>query len=252
VGNGSATGRLAVKVVIALFGTVVTALLAANSAGVWRPRRDVVIGLIATAAVLAVGSSTAAAIGEYRRQRGEVRREDVAFLLTGAAWELFDLTAIDPRELGLAVYVVRRERLLWWRRRLVRLHRERAARRPTASDVVWRPGKGVIGTCVARGEDVGQDTDSDYRAVWDRTRAEWDTEVPDTIKLGLSYDEWLRVRGKYGAVIATPIIDDTGRETRVVGCVALDGASGTFARLSAPDARQVLGDTARSLARWVL
>jgi hypothetical protein len=247
-----AGARLVGKVLLAGAGAVASALLAAHAAKLWQPRREVVVGLVAATAALAVVSSVTAAVGEYRRQRAESRRNDVAFLLVGAAWDIADLTGIDPRELGLAVYLVRRERVLPWRRRLVRLHRERAKRRVSSSDIVWRPGKGVIGTCVVRGQDLGQDLHADYGSIGDCTREEWDSTIPETIKLGLTYDEFLHVRGKYGAVLASPIIDDTGTASRILGCVALDGPPQSFQRLQRRDARAVLADTATSLVRWVL
>ena len=244
-------GRLPGKVLVAALSALTAIGLGLIQAGLWQPARGQRVALVATAALVAFVVATGAAVEEYRGRRAEARREDLALVLTGAAWAVHDLTGIDFRELGLAVYRVRRERLRPARGVLVRVHRERAARRPAASGVVWRPGKGVIGQCVAVGTDVGQDVGADSRP-WLHAGPEQWPGVPEHVRSGLTYEEFVRVRGKYHVVLATPVIVDSGRSSEVIGCVALDGPEGSYALLWTDEVRWVLADTAVTLRQFVL
>jgi len=208
-------------------------------------------GLVAIAAVLAFVSSAVAAVGDWRRQRAEARRDDVGFALRVAGFAIQDLTGIDIRELGLAAYVLRRSPLPPRREILARVHRERAARRPAASGIVWRPGMGVIGECVRSQEAVGQDVGADQAPYAEIDRARW-AGVPDHVKAGLTFEEFSLVVGKYHVVVAVPIIDERGARARAVGCVALDGPEGSYPALWTPDVRDALISAATTLRQYVL
>ncbi len=68
------------------------------------------------------------------------------------------------------------------------------------------------------------------------------------MRLGLGYDEFLDVQGKYDVVVATPVLDDSHpATTRVSGCVALDGPAGSLDRLSADTVLALLDSAARML-----
>lgn len=225
--------------------------LGLHQAGVLALSSTTRIVLVALAAAVAFVSSTVVAVGDWRRQRAEARRDDVAFALRGVAFAVQDLTGIDIRELGLAAYVVRRSPLRPWRQVLTRVHRERSARRPAASGIVWRPGVGVIGDCVRSQEAVGQDVGVDQAPYADVDRAGW-AAVPEHVKAGLTFEEFQRVVGKYHVVVAVPLIDDTRQRTRAVGCVALDGPAGSYAALWTPDVRDALMSAATTLRQYVL
>lgn len=95
---------------------------------------------------------------------------------------------------------------------------------------------------------VALDVRADYTAVWPCTREEWETGVvPTEIRLGLSWHEFLDVREKYDVVVATPMLDASGPETRVVGCVAIDGPAGSLVQLSGDDVLALLDSAATSL-----
>lgn len=249
--SSTGTARMAVKTLAALVGVAVTALLSARAADVYHPSHRSLVALVVAATVIAAGSTLVSAVAELRDQRGQVLRDETSVLLATAAWTIHDNAGFDPRDLGLAVYLVRRELLRPWRRRLSAQQRVRAARRPATSAVVWRPGKGVIGRCVSEGRDTGQDTDGDYVSLGQVTRAQWDTTVQDSVRLGLSYDEFLEVRGKYGAVIATPIIRDGRGGSVAIGCVALDGPPASHARLSRVEVSGALHTAAAALVHLV-
>ena len=241
--------RLAAKVLAAVVAAGVTAALGLRSAGVWDPSSTVVVGLVVVAAALAAISTSVSAFSEWRSRRLGARREAADVVLTAAAWAIVDSTGIDFRDLGLAAYRV--ERVWWapWRRRLGRVHRVRAKRRPTASRVRWAPGKGVIGRCVAEGQVVAQDLHADYSAVWPCDAVEWRTVVPEEIRGGLTYKEFLDVREKYEVVVATPVLDDSGSATKVIGCIALDGPTGSLDRLNTDAVLGLLDSAAQGLVR---
>ena len=157
---------------------------------------------------------------------------------------------LDYRDLGIAAY--RADKVWWWpgRTRLRRMYRVRASRRQVSSDVDWRPGKGVIGTCVVRGEVVASDLAQLYRDLGSPTRAEW-PRLPEDVRLGLSYEEYLDVREKYAVVVASPIIDDSGSRSRVVGCIALDGPEGRLADLTTDEVLGLLNFAGQTLLQQV-
>jgi hypothetical protein len=208
-----------------------------------------VVTAVVVSAVLATGSTVAGAVAEWRARRVGARREQADILLTATGWAIVDQVGLDFRDLGLAAYRV--ERIWWqpWSLRPRRVHRVRAKRRPVSSDIVWRPGKGVIGSCVAQRQVVESDFRELYAELGDPTELEWATEVPDDVRLGLSYAEFLDVRDKYEVVVASPLIDDSGARATVRGCVALDGPAGSYDRLTTDEVLGLLDSAAQGLLR---
>lgn len=267
-GRDSAGARVAWAVVAAAVAAVTAVLLALTQLKVVAPPLGVQVGAVAVSATLAFLSTTTSAVGAWRRRRDSAVHDRIAFVLRSLAYTVQDLTDLDTRELGISLHLLRSDR---WppgaalanlaaglspgrraaRLRLVRVVRERASRRPTASGVVWRPGKGVIGLCVATGEVVGQDVAADT-GPWLRVPlARWPT-VPDGVRDGFSWAEFAALAGKYGAVLAAPLIDDSGQSSRVVGCVSLDGPDGSFELLWSAEVRSALAQAAETLRVLVL
>jgi hypothetical protein len=240
------------KTFAALLAAVSGTVLALNGARVLHISLRVVVASVITSAALAAITTIGSAWGEWRGRRLAERRELAAISLEAAAWAIVDQVGhgLDYRDLGVAAYRVGHR--WWWpfRPLLVRVERVRPSRRPVASHVSWRPGKGVIGACVARGEVVAVDVAQMYRDLGSPTEEEWET-VPAEIRQGLSYAEYLDVRDKYGVVIAAPIIDDTGQSSSVVGCIALDGPDGRFAELQSDEVLGLLNSTASTLLHQV-
>ncbi len=250
--SGGRVERLVAKISIAVLAAAVTAALGLRGVGLWDPSSTVLVALVVATAVLAAGSTAATAVSEWRSRRLGARREAADVVLNAAAWAIVDATGLDYRDLGLAAY--RTERV-WWapgRHRLRRVHRVRAKRRPTASRVKWAPGKGVIGQCVERGQLVAQDVRADYEAVWPCDQQEWDVVVPPEVRNGLTFEEFLDVREKYDVVVATPVLDDSGPGTRVVGCVALDGPAGSLTTLMVDEVLGLLDSAAQGLLQQTL
>lgn len=241
--------KLAVKSIAAVLAAVAAVALGLRGAGIWRLTERETVAAVLVSAVLAAGSTVVAAVGEWRARRLGARSEQVDVVLTATVWAIVDhLVGIDFRDLGIAAYRLRRVWWAPWRSRLERIHRVRARRRPTASNVVWAPGKGVIGACVSRGEVVAQDLHAVFQTLGTLSRAQWDA-LPEDIRMGLSFAEYLDVRDKYDVVVATPVIEDSSSTTAVVGCVALDGPQGSLAQLSSDEVLGLLDSAGQTLLR---
>lgn len=208
-------------------------------------------GLGFAAAAIAAITTIIAAVAEFRARRGQLIADKTLFRLRSLAFAVQDITEIDVRELGLACYLLRPRKPWRWRPTLARVARDRAEHRPVVSGIRWRPGKGVIGRCVVEGAAIGTDLaadQADYTAV---SEADWRSKrVPENVVLGLGYEEFIKVRGKFHTVIAVPMID-AGTGT-VVGCVALDGPKGSLDRLWIDDVRNALTQGADDIAELVL
>lgn len=244
--------RLVAKVAAAVLAAVAATGLALHETGVWSLSTGLRLALLLTAAAVGLVSATGAAVGDFRRGRAEARREDIGFAITGAAFAIQDLTLIDVRDLGLAVYVLRRDRWRPWLHVLDRVYRLRAARRPAVSGITWRPGKGVIGLCVQTRDAVGQDVGRDEAPWLDATPDDWALRVPDHVRSGLTYEEFRAVRGKYHVVVAVPILDETRPGDEVRGCLALDGPAGSYDTLWTQEVRDALTFSAATLRQYVL
>ncbi|MFP5283736.1 MAG: hypothetical protein ACLGIF_09830 [Actinomycetes bacterium] len=246
-------GKAIAKTLAAVLAATAGLLLALDGAEIASIPVRVLVAAIVTSAVLAAVTTIGGAWAEWRRRRLGARRELADVQLSATMWAIVDQvgSGLDFRDLGMAVYAVGRP---WWRpwvTRLRRVHGVRASRRPVASNISWRPGKGVIGACVQQGEVVAVDLDQMYAALGDPTEQEW-AEVPADVRLGLSYREYRDVRGKYAVVIASPLIDDARTPARVRGCVVLDGPKGRFPDLTTTEVHGLLNSTAQSLLRQVL
>lgn len=260
--------RLAVAVAAAAVAALTAALLGLTQLGLVHPPLALEAAAVTVSAALAFASTTAAAVASWRRRRAAQLRERVGFVLRSLVYTVQDLTDLDAREVGVALYLLRADR---WpptaalanlagalvpgrhatRLRLVRVVRERASRRPTASGVVWRPGKGVIGLCVRTGEVVGQDVGA-VTAPWRGvTHDRWHA-VPAAVRDGFGWADFHALAGKYGTVLAAPLIDDAPTGSQVIGCVSLDGPAGSFDLLWSPDVRSALAQAADTLRVSVL
>jgi hypothetical protein len=109
----------------------------------------------------------------------------------------------------------------------------------------------VIGRCVVESKDIAVDLAAVDRVLRRTTRKEWSTVDPD-LRLGLTWREYEKVRGKYGVVLASPIIDDRVSPARVVGCVAVDAPSGSRTKLTQALVRERVASAGIAILRLVL
>jgi hypothetical protein len=250
-GHSRGRVRLAVKIILAAAAAATSTCLLAIGVDLWDPSRTIRTGLVATTGAVAFTSSVHAAVEEYRRRITAAAREKVAFVLRALAFDLQDATGIDVRELGVSAYVRRRSRWCPWREELVRLHRERAVWCRATAGIRWRPGKGVVGRCVAQSKDVAVDLAALDMSLGAVTREQWPSVDPK-LRLGLSWREYERVRDKYGVVFASPIIDDRGPHAMVVGCVAVDAPAGSRKKITRDEVRERVATAGTAILRLVL
>jgi hypothetical protein len=250
IGGGCTTAaKYAAKVLAAALTAVAAIALVGQETDQWHlsPRErfwaaivGVLIGFIGS--ISSIGGQRASA-------REERRRDKLRALLQPVALRLQDLTRIDVRDLGLAAYALRRGGWwLWpWQPRLRRMYRVRP-KIAAVSHVDWRPGKGVMGACVAQGQDVAEDIAALEDLLKDETRASWDSSRA----YGLNYDEFLDTRGKYGVILATPILGNDAGGSSVVGVLVLDGPAGAFGKIVTDEVRAELASVADQIAANVI
>lgn len=240
--------RAVAKTVAALLAAVAAVVLGLEGADLLAVPDAVVVACVVTSATLAAVATVGSAWRDWRERRLGRRRELAEITLTAALWAVVDqvVPPLDYRDLGIAVY--RTDHAWWWpwRAELRRVHRVRASRRPVSSDVAWRPGKGVIGACVTQGEVVAVDLAQLSADLGHPGPQEWQ-QVPEDLRMGLEHEEYLDVRDKYAVVVASPIIDDSGPRSRVVGCLALDGPEGRLDSLSSDEVLGLLNFTGQAL-----
>ena len=90
-----------------------------------------------------------------------------------------------------------------------------------ATGIAWKRGKGAIGMC-------WEEVSTFYRGmadIWgpnEMTYAQWESMDTDK-KIGLDFQEYRRIRRKYGQVLAVPIFRPRGRGApQFLGCVTID------------------------------
>ncbi len=246
-GRGCATNtaKYAAKVLAALLTAVAAVMLAGDQSGQWRLTDDARFWAAMTGILVALLGSLSSIAGQRASARQEQRRDKLRALLQPVALRVQDLTGIDVRDLGLSAYAVRHVGWwVWpWQPRLRRMYRVRP-KIAAVSWVDWRPGKGVMGSCVARGQDVAEDVAALEDLLKDETAATWDPARAH----GLTYPEWLDTRGKYGVILATPILGSDAAGSFVQGVLVLDGPAGAFATIVTDEVRAELASVADQIA----
>ncbi|NYJ05142.1 hypothetical protein [Petropleomorpha daqingensis] len=229
--------RLITKVAGAVVAAGGSTLLALNGAHVVTLTPTAVVAAAAATGVVAVGTAGTSAFGQYRGDRRQAAEQSAAYIVRPALLELSVKANLDLRKLGISVWLVRHR--MWRTDVLDRLLRERPSFSPAASKIKWTVGKGIIGRCVQDGADFGDDVAQSHGPFMNATEAEW-LAAPEGVRLGLSFADFRALRGKYGAVVATPLVDDTKNPAKVVGCLALDGPAGSFDQLWQDEIRSFL------------
>lgn len=252
--------------VIAGFAAMAAGLQAAS---IWELHRKSLIAIIVGAAVVTVVGQVLGLIGEFRDKNRESIAQDVRSYLFAMFIDVVEDSKLAARDVGFGAYLVRR-RWVWrwpsyrrgfgvrwrwprpWRRVLMRLDRHRPGDRYSTSRTVWTVGKGVIGQCVKREEFVRADVAEMWKAWLDCTEAEW-AAAPADIRMGFTYAEFQRHKGRSGVVLAMPLIRDKGGKTKSIGCVAIDAPAGTIDRIMKPAVRteRHMKDTSSAIANRV-
>lgn len=237
--------RPTIKLLAALASIASTAGLAAQQAGLWtNPPRWTLIAMVSTVAVVASAASTRSAYWEIKGPRDAQLKSDVAALLRGAAREIAAARSLDRDAVGVSAFEVRRSWVFW--QRLERVYRERVHSNPPPSGITWTKGKGVIGLCWAQNKCIFRDLKAIATKHSDCTPEQFD-RLGDDVRMGLSYDEFVTIIGKYSSVIAFPMT----HEGNFIGCIAVDLPldEGTKTSLNHSRVREIAGFTAASVGK---
>jgi hypothetical protein len=191
------------------------------------------VTLIVGGVGVAFVTATEAAIDQRRHGRAAELREQARAVLSPLLLELEETTGISTRQLGVAAYRLRHPIWPFGRVRLERLLRMQLLIR-VASGIAWRPEN--LATLDEQLADVSP--------------PDW-ASLGDDLTYGFSYDEFQRVRGKYGVVLATPMIKETPLGSRVVGCVSVDAPADAFTAMSSDEVRGLVAAAAVTLAAVV-
>lgn len=215
-----------IRVVAHSLGALLTAMAAAWLGFQGLPDGQATAPLIVSVVALAVIAlrtfltEISAAIDAYEVEQWEELQIQVRGLLGAALWTIINLSirGLDPADIGLSAFMVRRVR---FRRRLVRLDRLRLSAQPgPTSGIVWRKGKGVIGQCWSTVNIAVAETKEAWAPFHNVTRREWNRQRTD-IRLGMPYRDFKRMRTKYVGALAVPC----GTPERATGVLAIDVAN---------------------------
>jgi hypothetical protein len=245
----SDTARFWWRVSTAVIVGIVGIGLGLHEMGTWTLPGWLSAALLIAGVLVAFVTATEAAIDQRRHGRVAELREQARAVLAPLLLEIEEATGIGARQLGVAAYRIRKPVLPFGKDRLERLLRLQLIIR-VASGIVWRPGVGVIGQCVARGEDVVENLTTLDEQLAGVSPADWDS-LGDDLTYGFTYAEFQRVRGKYGVVLASPMIRETPLGSRVVGCISVDGPPGSFQALASEEIRGLVAAAAVTLAAVV-
>jgi hypothetical protein len=238
-------GRVSAAVIVAVVGIG----LGLHEMGISTLPSALAAGLLIAGVLVAFVTAAEAAVDQRRHGRVAELREQARAVLAPLLIELEEQTGINARELGVAAYRIRKPIWPFGKTRLERLLRLQLLIK-VASGIVWRPGVGVVGQCIQRGEDVVENLATLDEQLASVTPDEWDS-LGDDLTYGFTYAEFQRVRGKYGVVLASPMIKETPLGSRVVGCVSVDGPPGSFQALASTEIRALVAAAAVTLAAVV-
>lgn len=239
------TVRATTSALAGVAAALATAYLALVNGKVWDGTDRQKFWAVAVIAAVAIGSSLArpvriVVLGKQVKQSNKIHAA-----LRGLPWAISKQTqgAVPVPSLGASAWLIKG----WGRNHqyLKNIGRERVEDVPGPSSVTWTKGKGVLGRAWleerAQIVDVGK-----IDARHGRCTAEQWAKVRDDTRMGLSFDEYRKVRGKYGTVVVAPMFDP--RNSKVIGFVSLDAPSGVHPALEAADAVGAVSSAAKVIA----
>lgn len=184
----------------------------------WRLRGHWIVWALVVGGFIPAVQTTIAEYGERLRRKELEREEHLRALLVSALVYVVRHCSAPWDLTGVQVFL----RTGWlWRERHARAAKIRLASAPEAG-VNWTKGKGVIGRCWETGTSHVARLDAPpFSDLGNIPAYRWPT-VDAAIRYGLSHAEYHALRGKYGTVIAVPVV--TGGTYR--GCVTLDMPAG--------------------------
>lgn len=212
------------RVIVALLAVILVGLKAATEVK-WISGNAVIEFWVLMAAGLAVfGQSTHGAVQLYRKPRTEKRQKQIEKAVLACLKSIGEDSHIDPFTIGGSVYVFRRRR--WWfskKRRLKRIVRYRLNDYPQESVIAWTDKKGVVGKAATAALRSYVD--------WISIATDWNSGKALTVdqfssltkeeRHGFSYDEYRQVASKYMEALAVPIVGSK-QNPAVLGVLGID------------------------------
>lgn len=221
-----------------MIATVVVTLFGADfPAGFWDDRR----AWFAVAVIVLALSGAKSVIGGFLGRRSMMEERRIQDALKTAYVRIVETSGIDYRDVGLHAFLLRRDPLRPWRRRLVGVARWRLMSTSPITAIDWMRGKGLIGRCWDMERNVGANLAEEWGPE-ELSEDEW-SDLADEYRYGFSYDEYVKVQD-FGAIVAVPIIDG---QSRFVGCVSADAPGETFDQLWHQDVLAYLHDAGLSI-----
>lgn len=165
-----------------------------------------------------------AAVNGVRAHRAQVQR-DAQIALLATLTKIVERTGVQSQTMGLHAYLVRRMLSRWppWKKEQVRVGRVRIAGSPPASTIVWTLGKGAVGRCWEKRDEVILYRRADkHGSLLSCSEGEWRT-VRGEVRMGLSYSEWQTAK-RYAGIVVVPMSVQRRPMDRYEykGCVSLD------------------------------
>jgi hypothetical protein len=178
--------------------------------------------LAAGVAIMTLVDNCRGAVARYRAPAREHARSRVQKAVVAALVRISTDRLVDIRFLGASVFVLRRQGWLM-RQRLVPVVRFRLDDSPQPSAITWSRGKGVIGRCWLnrRTQHVS------CRPVvmtWGKRQltSEQFEQLPEVVRSGFSYREFVGIAHKYAEILAVPILSEAGE---TLGVMSIDVAA---------------------------
>lgn len=192
----------------------------------WLQVTALIIVAVLTTGVIAVASTVARALRTSRSEKDEHLHRKIIDLLHSMNHTVVEMLGDDGslellRDLGASAWKIDGPGRRPYLRRIGRV---RISSLLQPSGITWTKGKGVLGECwqIGRTKKCSPAAD-DARLVHIQDADAWN-RLPEATRHGLTFEEYTRIRGKYGTVIAVPIRAE-GTE-QLVGVVTLDAPPG--------------------------
>lgn len=261
------------KILAAVLVTAATTAVILIETNVWlNPPGWFVVTAAALLGVLAGAGLVASAFAKRREEASEAFKSHVRDASGAALISLQALTGLPFEKIGLSTYLTP-----WWYRTflpqrlrlaIIRLGRKVFGSRRTLfspklrrverfrlggglpSAIKWTYGRGVVGLCWEKSMVVSFDSFKHYGSLLNCTQVDWEETVGEEVKMGMSFAEFERIRGKYGAVVAAPML--TLDDNDFLGCVSMDVPWGDhYSKVATPAVNEVLVDAAEYIQRYL-
>lgn len=224
---------------------VASGALAARGVGVWKPETNTLVVIaVWVIGIEALWQSTARNLHRLRIDRSWSFRQHASVIAANTFAKLVG-TGLNADATGLSIMICPRPVLPL--SALRRVARWPLGRPPATSRIRWTRGKGVVGRCWKEGQNLFIPTGDLYEENPTQKRREW-RKLPREVRMRISHREIGRIRGKYLAVLAVPILDWANN---VVGVMAVDVRKGSADLLQSDAVAAIVEESAEQIGAMV-